>query len=487
VKSIKTKIDGNTIQTIASLYTNGKKPSARIYRDSVCPGLIISVGPRGASWKISTNAINALISGKLSRFQSGDIESVRQMVTEVVLLQKSGKDFKTLIATFAAEKNVELAKDVQAVYNGKGMLWEAARDKFIAWAYTEYSDDTVHGYKSALGACENSSYKTEFEPLEGKPVHSITFEDVSAVIQNMTERGNAGKAIGKTPGRRQTNLTLFALKSCFRYFTHNPRTYFMSGDPTRDLGPRRSFEKKDRKNKDYQKKNSAKKNRAMTHLEIGGFVHALGSVDNPIARMALWFELLTGQRLLDSCSAMKEAFVENAAYGLVWRLEDKTRSWRALPLGPLAADIIRRSLVDFAAFETSFVFPKEKVRRKGDDPDGHIHKRTVSDKMHKMRFEGGALHGSTIDPSTHDLRKAFTSYMAPRMSKFKDENGEPCSKADTAIITHKNEGRDATASAVYDKNEYLDTKYAILCEWEDYVMQCYKAYLVTIEPLAQAA
>lgn len=487
MKSIKTKIDGNTLSTIASLYTNSRKPSARIYRDSVCPGLVISVGPRGASWKVSTNAIYALISSKLSRFQSTDIESVREMVTEVILLHKAGKDFKTLINTFAAEKDVERAKDVQAVSNGKGMLWEDARNDYLTWAYTEYADDTVDGYKSALGAAVNSSYSTEFAPLSGKPVHSITFEDLSRVVENFVARGKAGKSLGKTPGRRQTNLTIYALKSSFRYFAQNPSKFHMADDPSVKLKTVRGIEKKDRKDKAYQENNSAKKNRAMTAMEIGAFIHALETVDNPIARMALFFQLLTGQRLLDSCAAHKAAFVENEAYGLVWRLEDKTRSWRALPIGPMAATIIRQSIHDFAKYEASFVFPKEKVRRKGDDPDGHVHKRTVFDKMHAMRTEGGALHGSTIDPSTHDLRKAFTSYMAPRMSRFKDDNGEPFSKDDTAIITHKNEGRDITASAVYDKNQYLDTKYAILCEWEDYVMKCYNDYVATIEGVQQAA
>ena len=39
------------------------------------------------------------------------------------------------------------------------------------------------------------------------------------------------------------------------------------------------------------------------------------------------------------------------------------------------------------------------------------------------------------------------------------------------MITHLDEGRETTATLVYDKNEYLDVKLAILTEWQDYVVE----------------
>lgn len=476
------KFDGNVLKSVAGLYTRSEKPKARIYRDTERPGLVISAGPRGASWKISTNSLNKLI-GEFHLFSHEDLPALREMVSRALIEHKAGRPIDKLVEQFVAKKDVDLAEAHQKVANGEGFLWEEARDMFIEFAMKELADDTALGYKSALGASERSSYVTEFEPIAGKPVNKIDFIDLNSVIQNMKARGEAAKKAGKkSDGRRQTNLTVYALKSAFRYFSQNPKLFFMSNNPSRQLETIKAVGKKNKKDKTYNEQTSAKKNRAMTADEIGAFVYGLQFVELPEARNSLYLQLLTGQRLLDTCSALADAFVENPSYGLVWRLEDKTRSWRALPMGPEAEALVRSSLQEFAHYGSMFLFPKTKKRRADDPVEGHIHKRTVSGQMFAMRAEGRPLHGSTIDPATHDLRKAFTSVMAPRMSKFSDENGGKLKNDDTVIITHKNEGRDATASAVYDKNEYLDTKYAILCEWEKYVLECYTNYVNKLEP-----
>ncbi|WP_155737505.1 hypothetical protein [Agrobacterium tumefaciens] len=475
------KFDGNIIETVTALYKRSEKPKARVYRDTVRPGLVISVGPRGATWKISTNSLNRAI-GNFTLFKQDDLPAIREMVSKALIEHKAGRPIDTLIERFVAKKDVDLAEAHQKVANGQGFLWEEARDMFIEFAMKELADDTAMGYKSALGASERSSYLTEFEPIAGKPVNKIDFIDLNSVIQNMKARGEAAKEAGKkSDGRRQTNLTVYALKSAFRYFSQNPTLFFMSSNPSRQLETIKAVGKKNKKDKTYNEQTSAKKNRAMTADEIGAFVYGLQFIELPEARNSLYLQLLTGQRLLDTCSALADAFVENPSYGLVWRLEDKTRSWRALPMGPEAEALVRSSREEFAHYGSMFLFPKTKKRRADDPVEGHIHKRTVSGEMFAMRAEGSPLHGSTIDPATHDLRKAFTSVMAPRMSKFTDENGSKLKNDDTVIITHKNEGRDVTASAVYDKNEYLDTKYAILCEWENYVMECYTNYVNNLE------
>ncbi|OAE46840.1 hypothetical protein A7J57_12195 [Agrobacterium tumefaciens] len=420
--------------------------------------------------------------GNFTLFKQDDLPAIREMVSKALIEHKAGRPIDTLIERFVAKKDVDLAEAHQKVANGQGFLWEEARDMFIEFAMKELADDTAMGYKSALGASERSSYLTEFEPIAGKPVNKIDFIDLNSVIQNMKARGEAAKEAGKkSDGRRQTNLTVYALKSAFRYFSQNPTLFFMSSNPSRQLETIKAVGKKNKKDKTYNEQTSAKKNRAMTADEIGAFVYGLQFIELPEARNSLYLQLLTGQRLLDTCSALADAFVENPSYGLVWRLEDKTRSWRALPMGPEAEALVRSSREEFAHYGSMFLFPKTKKRRADDPVEGHIHKRTVSGEMFAMRAEGSPLHGSTIDPATHDLRKAFTSVMAPRMSKFTDENGSKLKNDDTVIITHKNEGRDVTASAVYDKNEYLDTKYAILCEWENYVMECYTNYVNNLE------
>ena len=82
------------------------------------------------------------------------------------------------------------------------------------------------------------------------------------------------------------------------------------------------------------------------------------------------------------------------------------------------------------------------------------------------------LDALPFTPSTHDIRRAFVTTMSPRLSNFVVE-GVRLKKSDISMITHANEGRNTTASAVYDKNEYLDTKYKILEEWEQWCLEGY--------------
>lgn len=48
------------------------------------------------------------------------------------------------------------------------------------------------------------------------------------------------------------------------------------------------------------------------------------------ARTATLFRLMPGQRRMTVCEAPKEAFEHHKEQGMVWRLEDKIRSWRVL-------------------------------------------------------------------------------------------------------------------------------------------------------------
>ena len=50
-------------------------------------------------------------------------------------------------------------------------------------------------------------------------------------------------------------------------------------------------------------------------------------------------------------------------------------------------------------------------------------------------------------------------------------------REDVVILTHKNEGRESTATMVYDKSEYLDVKWALLSEWQTYVETGYQMYM----------
>ena len=115
--------------------------------------------------------------------------------------------------------------------------------------------------------------------------------------------------------------------------------------------------------------------------------------------------------------------------------------------------------------------------------DGHLNERVVSRVLEGLRAPGKILSGLPFDPSTHHLRKTFVTVMAPRMSNFvlRDRRLTP---DDVEMITHADEGRSSTASAIYDKNEYLDVKLEILFEWEQW---CLEGYYRMREKLGSAA
>lgn len=464
-------IDGNTLRRIANLYTDkkaGSKPiSDNEYRDSQCPGLCIKVRKRGATWCMLTRDINAKI-GDFHLFKADDIPALRELVAEAKVQLKDGHKPDALFEAFRKQRDVVAAREVHLVIKAGAKTWEETRDEFLTWAMTNKSTQTADGYKSALGAAKNSTYQKDFTFIAGKPITSITHYDLSCVIESIVNRGAAGELKGL--GIRQANLTVAAIRSLFKYARTKPSTYQLKSNPALELT---NVGEKPEAN---AKSIGAAKLRAMTQFEIGAFISALDECDNAIARLVLFLQLLTGQRRFTACSALVESFVDHEHYGIIWRLRAKGNNWRVLPLPQMSQDIVLQARKEFAKYECEYLFPKERHKIAGDDMQMHINKRTVSVAMEAMREPGGVFHGSEISPSTHWLRKAFVSYMKPRMHEF-SIGGKQLTKDDVKMITHINEGRDDTASAVYDLNDYLDVKLAILKRWEDYCMGGYTLYI----------
>lgn len=96
----------------------------------------------------------------------------------------------------------------------------------------------------------------------------------------------------------------------------------------------------------------------------------------------------------------------------------------------------------------------------------------MSAVIEDLRAKGGVLEALSFTPSTHDLRHAFVTNMVPRMSGYAID-GVRLRPDDVKMITHTDEGRSSTASAAYDKNDYLDTKYAMLEAWEQWCLEGY--------------
>lgn len=443
--------DGNTLRKAQNYL---RKDQTGLFRDSQSPGLALRVYKTRASWMMILRDGKWTIA-PFEMFTAEDIPALRQLVVEARQLLKEGREPQEMFDAFREQRDVELAKNKAAVVHGIGKTWEEVRDAYLSWAAEHKEKNTVRGYKSALGATTGSVLERDFEPIHYKPVASITTKDLVRVRTNIVDRG-AGDKI------RQANLTVAALKACFKWYL-NQADALIESSPAEALT--KALEKV------TKKKKSAEQERTFTQDEIGLLIYGLEFSTNPAARLSLMIQLFTGQRRLTPLEAKKTDFVKNEHYGMVWRLDDKVGAWRALPL-PETARLAVENAVALSRSDNDFVFPQQRVFRNGGTADGHMNERTVSAVIEDLRGKGGVLEALPFKPSTHDLRRAFVTNMAPRMSGFVID-GVRLRPDDVKMITHADEGRSSTASAVYDKNAYLDTKYAILEAWEQWCLEGY--------------
>lgn len=452
--------DGNTLRKIGGQITRGNA-NGDVWKDYECVSLQVRIGKTSASWSFKTRD-NQVKIADFHVFTKDDIPALRELVLQAKALEKEGREVAPLFAEFVSSRSVPEARAKADVIDGIGMIWEDARDHFIDWLKLNRSKDTHRTYRSALGAAHNSKLADCFSPLNGRPVAAITTGQLAMVRNRINKRGIAGDAKGRSI--RQADLTVAALKSAWLHFVNNPEVFGEVSDVVTT-----SF-RKVRDREERPESSSGATERGMNQLELGMFFEELGGIRNEMSRLVLSLQLLLGQRRLDVCSAIRESFVEHKDYGVVWRLEDKVHAWRVLPLPPLAQEIVRKAQADYAHYRSRYLFPKNRKQKKSDaNVDSHISERTPSKMMELMRVGDGPFADSQIDPSTHDLRKAFVTHMTPRIHNYA-VGGRSLTTVDIEMITHSDEGRENTASLVYDKNEYLDVKLAILTEWEQYVV-----------------
>lgn len=453
---------GYTLTKVSNLLKKGTEKVV-MYRDKEVSGLAIKVTATGASWYISTRDLNRQIASFIT-FGKDDIPMLRKLVDELKKEHAKGRDVSPMIAAFAAGHTVQDAKHLNDVEHGDALTWETARDLYLEWAADNKNRDTVRGYRSALGA--TLGLTADFAPIHGKPLPSVTTHDLACVRDNIIARIRTER--GKGHGVRQADLSVAALKAAFKFFVNSSKIG-LEFNPAADLS--KALERSAVSSKDEQ--------RALTQLEIGALWYALLGCRNEQVRLILQLQLLTGQRRFTPTSALKKSFQTDGPYECVWGMEDKVHHWRKLALPPVAAKVVEQAM-HLTRDDCDYLFPKQRPRRTGDDMNGHINERTVSEKIEDMRKPGGVFEKMPFNVSTHDMRKTFTSVIGPKMSMFELE-GRKLSPKEVVMITHLNEGRDSVSEKVYDRNVNLDVKLEILTLWERYVMDGYAMYLASLE------
>lgn len=444
--------DGNTIRKVQNMLKRGETGTLR---DGQCAGLAIRVHKSTATWSMITRDGKWTI-GPLDFWSAADIPMLRSAVTQARQIQKEGRDPKDFFAALKSERDVELATHRAAVSYGIGSTWENVRDAYIHWIYDHREKETARGYKSALGATKGSVLEQDFTPLAGKPIASITTKDLVRVRSNIVKRGDGEKL-------RQADLTVSALKSCFKWYVNQP-------DSEIEVSPATTLSKVLERKKERGVEVSSTE-RVFTQDEIGLLILGLESITNHAARLSVMIQLLTGQRRRTPLEAKKSLFEEHPDYGMTWRLSDKVDAWRVLPLPPAARSAVETAM-SLTREDNVFLFPQQRPRKQGGPMDGHMNERTVSTVLETLRDKDGILSTLPFSPSTHHLRRTFVTIMTPKMSSFTLDDRR-LTADDVQIITHENEGRKTTASLVYDKNAYLDVKYKILEFWEQWCLEGY--------------
>lgn len=461
---------GHTLTKVKNLVKKGVAAPV-VYRDKDTTGLAIKVTKTGASWYYSTRDANLQIA-PFSSFGLDDLGILRELVTELRKESKKGRNLETLIHSFAAGHSVTDSRHLHDVSHGDGVTWEVGRDFYLEWCAANRNKDTARGYRSALGATAGLS--EDFAPIHGKPLASIITADLARVRNNIIARGKSGDAKGQ--GIRQADLTVSAIKAAFKYFVNNPN-FGVTKNPATELS--KSLERP-------TVIEGSEKVRALTQIEIGALWYALEACPNETARLVLQLQLLTGQRRYTATSARKRDFQVDGVYDCIWGMEDKVHHWRKMALPAVATGVVKQALrLASNQPQSDYLFPKQRPRRTGDDMNRHINERTVSEALEVMRKPGGIFEKMPFNVSTHDLRKAFTSVMRPKMSRFMIA-GRPMVPDEVEMITHANEGRESVSQLVYDRNTYLDVKMEILTFWQDYVMEGYRLFCQQLDVKAAA-
>lgn len=460
---MKERIDGNTIRKVRNMLKDGVE--VKVF-DEECSGLAIRTYKTGrASWCILTRDWKHTL-GDLALYRAEDVPRLREAVTKARQMKAAGKDPAAFLRSFGGGAGVERSAHEAAVAAGEMLTWEQARDRYLMSLLEDNAKDTHRTYRSAIGAVPGSPIENDFKPVHGKPLPAVETDDLILVRKNIIERGKREKGPGAYI--RQANLSLAVIKAFMKWQMGqigNP----LRSNPAATITPLKKTS--GRGGKQFKAAGPSATLRAMSQDELGLVMLGLESYRNVSARTATTLQLMTGQRRMTVCEARKDAFEDHDTYGMIWRFEDKGRAWRILPLPPIAEKAVRTALL-LTREDNDYLFPQLRPNGKGDPMEGHMNERTLSEVLQVLREPGGILASMPFPPSTHKLRKAFISRMSATMHKY-TIGGEQLDKKDIAMITHDDEGREGTASLVYDLNPYLDIKWAVLSEWQQWVLEGY--------------
>jgi integrase len=199
-------------------------------------------------------------------------------------------------------------------------------------------------------------------------------------------------------------------------------------------------------------KASGEERPAPTGAEVGA---AFWSLDKHATtagvRLACALAMLTSQRRETVASARKEQFVNG-----VWKIPPahiKGKREHHLPLPPLTAAVVDLAVRVAGSVPGGWLFPQERLRRKGDTGGGHLAAGTITH----------VFQDSNVAFSPHDTRRAFVQAIEEEMEY---------SEFESKLILHHAEGSSGdVTNKHYRRHQRLKIKAPVLLSWEGWLIE----------------
>ncbi|MBV1829570.1 integrase family protein [Komagataeibacter melomenusus] len=406
---IKDKMDAMTVRRC--LDEIGKREVE--WRDNMCGGLSIRVRKKSSSW-----ILRARLHGHMSTFTVGPIQSVtllqaRERAQKAKLMLKSGSDPREWL--LAQSSGVSIIPKTESA-----MTWREAVTKYLDFIEQNRRKATYDDYRKTL-------LSQWFTPVSDLPIKSVTKTDIRQIQEAAF---NAGKSA-------MSNKVLRNSKAFMAWISEQSWSEI-------DTNPVAS-------SKSIEGAKTHPRTNLPTRRQIGEVFLKIQNAPVHI-RSAVALLMLTAQRIETVISARRED-IKTVDRSMVWDISPanmKSHRSHLLPATRMMEAVIRQAQV--ATADLVFMFPKTRLRRAGDDGNGHIASNPVRKRISSCGF------------TPHDARRAFATYMS-------DIAGAGMSDIKLILDHAEGRGSDVTAS-VYMQSQFITQKRAILDHWESFIIDC---------------
>ncbi|MGU3339425.1 integrase [Methylobacterium mesophilicum] len=424
--------------------------------DKGCPGLILRIKPRGASWGLKFERADRTMRLKIGVPGILDLEAARTI---------AGAARKAL-----ASPHVELGEEwLRDQYVGLGLAharpvrdesliaafmaevphlmcwrWEEARESYLTEVKRTLRFDTWKDYRTML-------HVRELDGLAGKQVRSITRQDLAGIVAEIHETGR----------ERHAEHLASVLRPMWSYLAEDRCQKKGSGitEPFPLLkAPKRSAEVKLRDNGKTPGGYTASPEEIGTAVAVA----RSGALDRSLS-VAMETMVATGQRRRPVAGALLVDFVpwvEQPGWG-VWSMGPAHRKTAAkrmdkhrhvIPLPPPLWARIQEQMARAAAVGSEYLFPQVRARRAGEKADGHL---SDSSLNHRLIDIG-------LKASPHDMRRGLATTCQKRLRIPRDT---------VKMILDHNEGirSDDVLESHYTEDDRLDLKGPTMERWWEWL------------------